>query len=83
MDEKTFFLSLVFPLCFFCKPTIAQIVPDATLPNNYNISNLNNTTIVTEGTQVGSNLSHSFEKFSVPMNATIYFNNPDVQNISS
>lgn len=81
--KKYIFLNLCLSTCFFCKPTIAQIVPDTTLSNNSNVINSSSNTTVTGGTQVGGNLFHSFEKFSVPINHTIYFNNPDVQNIFS
>lgn len=81
--RKLSFLYLVLSTYFLCDPTIAQVIPDNSLPNNSNANNFNDTTTVVGGTQVGSNLFHSFEKFSVPTNATIYFNNPDVQNIFS
>lgn len=77
------FLYLVLSNYFLCNPTIAQIIPDTSLPTNSNASSSNDTTTVVGGTQVGSNLFHSFEKFSVLTNSTVYFNNPDVQNIFS
>lgn len=77
------FLRIILLTNLFCEPIIAQVIPDTTLPNNSNVDSLNNTTTVTGGTQVGNNLFHSFEKFSIPTNATVYFNNPNVQNIFS
>ncbi|MBD2472824.1 filamentous hemagglutinin N-terminal domain-containing protein [Nostoc sp. FACHB-145] len=58
------------------EPVAAQIVPDATLRVNSNITiEGNNTTAITGGTEAGSNLFHSFEQFSVPTGSAVYFKN--------
>ncbi len=67
-----------------CNFAIAQITPDATLPNNSRVTTQANLIIIEGGTQARNNLFHSFEQFSVPNGATAYFNNTtDVQNIIS
>lgn len=64
------------------KVSFLEIVPDATLPTNSALTLSGNTSIITGGTQAGSNLFHSFEQFSIPTYGTVYFNNaPDIQNI--
>ena len=65
------------------EPIAAQIVPDATLKVNSSVTiEGNNTSAITGGTQVGSNLFHSFGQFSVPTGSAVYFKNaPNIQNI--
>ena len=54
---------------------IAQIVPDATLPNPSATSRTGQTTQITGGTTRGNNLFHSFQQFSIPTGETAFFNN--------
>ncbi|MFB2970214.1 filamentous hemagglutinin N-terminal domain-containing protein [Aerosakkonema sp. BLCC-F183] len=62
----------------------AQIVPDNTLPVNSTVTFSNNSFTIEGGTELGSNLFHSFEQFSIPTNGTAYFNNTlTIQNIFS
>ena len=61
-----------------------QVAPDATLPLNSAVTSVGNNFTITGGTQVGSNLFHSFSQFSVPTNGQAFFNNAlSVQNIIS
>ncbi|MFM7426566.1 MAG: filamentous hemagglutinin N-terminal domain-containing protein [Elainella sp.] len=45
--------------------TIPDIVPDATLPQPSRVTRVRNRTVITDGSQRGSNLFHSFREFSI------------------
>ena len=60
----------------------AQVIPDRTLKTT--VSQSGNNFTITNGDRVGNNLFHSFSQFSVPSNASAFFNNAlDIQNIFS
>lgn len=63
----------------------AQVLPDGTLPTIVDSVGQGTTNVViTGGTQIGGNLFHSFQEFSVPTGgAAIFDNPPDVANIIS
>ncbi|MBD1807790.1 S-layer family protein [Microcoleus sp. FACHB-SPT15] len=80
---------LAHSVCLFWLTTTistpAQIVGDTTLPNPSIITPNGNTSIITGGTQSGSNLFHSFGEFSVPTGEVASFQEIDqaVENIIS
>ncbi|MDJ0649920.1 MAG: filamentous hemagglutinin N-terminal domain-containing protein [Xenococcaceae cyanobacterium MO_188.B19] len=63
-------------LAIFC-PLIArsQVSPDNTLPQNSVIVNQGNILQINGGTEVNTNLFHSFEQFSITEGQTAWFNN--------
>ena len=67
---------------FYGNSSLAQITPDQTLPTNSSVRLEGNRITITDGTQAGSNLFHSFKNFSVPTGSEAFFNNnPDIKNI--
>jgi filamentous hemagglutinin family protein len=88
MSEMTirgrWFLGIMLVSAIACSgnSAIAQIIPNATLPNNSNVTINGSTFNINGGTQFGQNLFHSFQQFSVPTGGTAFFNNAvDIQNI--
>lgn len=64
------------------KPANSQIVPDASLRVNSQVTIDDNITTITGGSQSGSNLFHSFGQFSLPTGTEAHFNNAlNIQNI--
>ncbi len=88
MSSKRFVLEIAIVVgslfAFYANSAIAQITPDATLPNNTNVNEnlVDKTFNITGGSASGGNLFHSFKEFSVPTDSTAFFDNrADIQNI--
>ena len=76
---------ILTPLFISTNSTLAQITPDNTLPNNSAVDNSQEGVIrITEGTNAGNNLFHSFFQFSVNNGTTAHFDNAlTIENIFS
>ncbi len=81
-----FWLLPIISCCFLIPVSSAQaqISSDGTLPTPTKVNTTDNRFTITQGTRLGDNLFHSFDKFSVPTDGQAIFNNAlDVQNIIS
>ncbi|MBE9014270.1 filamentous hemagglutinin N-terminal domain-containing protein, partial [Pseudanabaenaceae cyanobacterium LEGE 13415] len=63
-------------------PSVAQIIPDATLPNASSVETQGTRSRIFGGTEAGRNLFHSFSEFSIPVGTSVLFDNASsIQNI--
>ncbi|MFK0729611.1 MAG: filamentous hemagglutinin N-terminal domain-containing protein, partial [Gloeotrichia echinulata HAB0833] len=81
---KSLGIAIGSAIAFCGNSAIAQITQDGTLPTNSQVTPQGNIINIEGGTQVGSNLFHSFKEFSVPAGSTANFKNTEnIQNIIS
>ncbi|EDX82476.1 haemagglutination activity domain protein [Synechococcus sp. PCC 7335] len=82
MKKIGIFLSFFLYLTLHHQLAKAQIVPDATLDGGNSLVSGDVDIQVDGGTQLGGNLFHSFETFSIPEGHAVFFNNSiDVERI--
>ena len=64
-------------LFFLCIPSLslAEIIPDGTLPIPSKVTKSDNTLIINGGTSDGKNIFHSFERFDLPTDNEALFDN--------
>ncbi len=63
---------------------IAQVIPDLTLPTFTSVRSEGNTFYLEAGTEIGNNLFHSFESFSLPTgSAAIFTVSPSIETVLS
>ncbi|BDA67977.1 filamentous hemagglutinin family outer membrane protein [Calothrix sp. PCC 7716] len=75
-------ITIASAINLYTNSTVAQITPDATLPNNSNVIQFVNTFNITGGSTALNNLFHSFKDFSILYgNGAIFNNAVNIQNI--